>query len=211
MSLSTEIQRLHDAKDAIRSAIVRKGVQVSSLAKLDDYAGYVDQIRAGALAIPLNVDTMTLADDGTIATLVLKDTITTMPEYEFASNSSMTSVSMSSVTTVSRSAFYNCSSLVNLSIPNVVTIDYNAFSSCASLPSVELPSTITTIYGGAFNRCTSLTTVTCYATTPPAMNGYQHFDNCPLEAIYVPAESVSTYKKATRWSSYSSIIQAIPS
>lgn len=44
MSISSEIQRLENAKAAIASAIEAKGVTVPSYATLDDYATYVSQI-----------------------------------------------------------------------------------------------------------------------------------------------------------------------
>lgn len=44
MSLMTEIQRLHDAKDAIRAAIIEKGVYVPENASLDTYSTYIGRI-----------------------------------------------------------------------------------------------------------------------------------------------------------------------
>ena len=49
-------------------------------------------------------------------------------------------------------------------------------------------------------------TLICRATTPPVLSN-QAFYN--LVSIQVPAESVDTYKAASSWSNYSSIITAI--
>jgi hypothetical protein len=51
--------------------------------------------------------------------------------------------------------------------------------------------------------------VTVNAITPPTLgsNAFDSTNNCP---IYVPAESVNTYKSATNWSTYADRIQAMP-
>lgn len=73
---------------------------------------------------------------------------------------------------------------------------------------VYLPSTLTTIGGYAFSNANQMTTLTCYAATPPSL-GSGAFRYCSsLAHVYVPEESVETYKSA--WSGWASIISAIP-
>ena len=72
-----------------------------------------------------------------------------------------------------------------------------------------IPNGVTTIEDYAFYQCSSLTSITVNATTPPTLDGIDCFDstnNCP---IYVPEESADAYKTATNWSEYASRIQAI--
>ena len=96
-------------------------------------------------------------------------------------------------------------------IPSDVTvIGYGAFYGCTSLTSVTIPSGVTSIGGSAFYNCTGLTSVTVLATTPPNLNGANHFNNTNNCPIYVPAASVETYKAASVWSTYASRITAIP-
>lgn len=76
------------------------------------------------------------------------------------------------------------------------------------LTSITLPASLTSIGFRAFKYCTSLTNVTCLATTPPGLGTYA-FENCDaLTAIQVPAASVDDYKAA--WSAYADKIVAIP-
>lgn len=98
---------------------------------------------------------------------------------------------------------------VNLDTDVTVIGDY-AFSKCYSLTSVTIPSSVTSIGTGAFQSCSGLTNITINATTPPTLGSNSVFSSssCP---IYVPAESVDTYKAASGWSNYASRIQAIPS
>lgn len=91
----------------------------------------------------------------------------------------------------------------------VEVIENDAFGSLSDLTSVTMPSGITSIGNYAFEYCSGLTAITINATTPPTLGDFV-FRNCPnLQAIYVPASAVNTYKSASGWSSYSSIIQAI--
>ena len=116
------------------------------------------------------------------------------------------------VTYIGYGAFRYCDSLTSIDIPSSVTnIGERAFQNCTSLTIVNIPSGVTTIGDRAFDYCTGLTSVTVEATTPPALGTYSGVFNdtndCP---IYVPSESVETYKAASGWSIYASRIQAIP-
>ena len=92
---------------------------------------------------------------------------------------------------------------------DVTTIGYGAFDSCTSLTTVEIHSGVVSIGDYAFYDCTGLTSITCLATTPPTL-GTDAFTNTNNSPIYVPAASVDTYKAASGWSTYASRIQAIP-
>jgi hypothetical protein len=114
------------------------------------------------------------------------------------------------VTTIGNIAFSGCTTISSCTIGSSVTsIDFSAFNRCSSLTSIEIPSGVTSIGNQAFLYCYGLTSVTVNAVTPPTLgnNAFTNTNGCP---IYVPSESVNTYKEASGWSSYASRIQAIP-
>lgn len=115
------------------------------------------------------------------------------------------------VTRIGYSAFYG-SKVKNVTIGYGVTnIENSVFNVCTYLENVTIPSSVTNITSWSFNYCSSLKSVTVLATTPPTLNA-NVFNNTPNNfLIYVPAGSVNAYKSASRWSSYKSRIQAIPS
>lgn len=93
----------------------------------------------------------------------------------------------------------------------------DTFKYCSWLKTITLQNTVTLIDKNAFKACDNLESITIYATTPPSLNygptdqwsgAFYNTNNCP---IYVPSESVDTYKATTYWSSLASRIQAIPS
>lgn len=90
----------------------------------------------------------------------------------------------------------------------VTSISDGAFDNCSNLTSVTLPISIREIGRNAFRGCSSLATCTCYALDPPEVY-WDSFEGCPLQAIYVPHESVEAYKTADGWQNYASIIYPI--
>ena len=138
------------------------------------------------------------------------DGVTTIESYAFRGCKDLTKVVIKSgVTTIGNVAFGDCISLVEISIPNsVTTIGARAFENCAQLASVAIPSSVTTIGYQAFYKCSNLTSITVSAITPPDVGSscFANTNDCP---IYVPADSVETYKTAEHWGEYANRIQAI--
>ena len=140
-------------------------------------------------------------------------------EYLY-SNSELTSPSIGSMTKLStlelgssvrRVGGFQASLLTNVVIPEGVTDIINScFRNCSLLESVSLPSTTSLINGNIFEGNANLISLTILATTPPTGLSQYTFQNTPNAIIYVPSESVDTYKAASGWSQYASRIQAIP-
>lgn len=130
----------------------------------------------------------------------------------FASCRSLTSITIpDSVTTIESCAFEACTSLTEITIPKSVTsIGSCAFYKCVNLASVIIPEGVTNIGERAFRTCTNLTYIIVMSTTPPT-GGDSMFANTNNTIIYVPDESVSTYKNAEFWIDYADRIQAISS
>ena len=87
-----------------------------------------------------------------------------------------------------------------------------------ALTTLAIPATVTNIEASAFHGCTALTSVTCFATTPPSFGGlfpgdenYKEggsywyptwaFDGLNFDNIivHVPAEAVPLYQEARGW------------
>lgn len=80
----------------------------------------------------------------------------------------------------------------------------------SAMTSAEIGSCVTSIGNAAFENCSSLTSITINAPTPPTLGSdwvFFNTNNCP---IYVPSGSINAYKNASGWSNYSSRITGIP-
>ena len=107
------------------------------------------------------------------------------------------------------SSYYNFDVIKIVKLPSIKTIGEYAFrvqGGTKHINLVELGPNCAEIGDGNFSF-TSVGILYVKAITPPSLWGT--FTRDPAH-IYVPAGSVNAYKNASNWSTYSSIIEAIP-
>ena len=113
------------------------------------------------------------------------------------------------VSSIGTWSFMTCDNLREIIIPHYVTkVESGAIQNLPNLLSIHISSGITEIGSNAFNYDTSLSSITIEATTPPKLGGgaFDQTNDCP---IYVPAQSVNTYKTAAVWNNYADRIVPI--
>jgi hypothetical protein len=169
------------------------------------------------IAIPNSVSTIgnDAFEISGLTNIVIPNSITSMGNSVFYYCHSLESVTLSNnLTTIPQSIFSGCNKLTNITVPDGITsIGAYAFSGCSSLTNLTIPSTVTSIGDGAFQVFSDpQRTITLLSVTPPTITSLGPF-NCPTNnvTIYVPAESLDTYKSGSMWAAYASKIQAIPS
>ena len=195
---------------------------------IEEYA-FNDCTSLMEIAIPDQVTwigTRAFSGCSSLTEIVIPNNVTSIENSAFSGCSSLASVTMgSSVTSIGSSAFYGCKNLIEIVIPDSVTsIENSAFSGCSSLASATIGNSVTSIGGSAFEGCSSLANVTmgssvtsigtlafyrcrniqkiyCTPTIPPTLEN-SVFDIHADAIIYVPEESVDSYKSAVDWSNY---------
>ena len=143
-----------------------------------------------------------------LTSIIIPDSVTSIGGTAFSGCTSLTSINIpSGITTIKSYVFSSCISLTSITIPSGVTsIGESAFANCSGLTSITIPSSVGSIGNEAFSRCSGLTSIIDERTFPQNLGiGVFYGSEC---VIYVPAESVDSYKN--RWSDYSDRIQAIP-
>ena len=97
--------------------------------------------------------------------------ITAIGPYSFAACGGLKEISMpSTLVSIGESAFQSCASLTSVEIPEGVTTIAGSFPACIALEEIILPSTLKSIGRGCFLTCKSLETITCKATSAPALD-----------------------------------------
>ena len=146
---------------------------------------------------------------GNLKSIILPNSVASIGRVAFSECGSLESITIpNAVTSIGEMAFKFCKSLNSITIPDGVTkIDSETFLECSSLESVSLGSGVTRICYHAFAGCSSLKSVYCKATTPPTgdseMFSYYSNGDMPIGCkIYVPRNSVESYKSAEYWRQY---------
>lgn len=137
--------------------------------------------------------------------LYFGNSVTTIGDGAFGYCSGFTGelILPNSVITIGNFAFSECSGFTgDLIIPNSVnTIGNNAFSGCSGLTGyLNILNTNIEIGNSAFAWCSDLIEGRLFGTTPPSL-GSNVFSSTSFP-IYVPYESLITYKNAENWNNY---------
>ena len=189
MAIEDQLQALASDKSAIRNAIIAKGGTCPESHGFDNFAGDIDSI---VLPNPYTLFR-------TLCTDKMTEVIPEMFDPVFDNS-------------IRDYAFAYCNRLVSVDLTgtNLHTFGISCFRNNVELTTIILPQTTLTIGNYCFYGNTAMLNLTVLANTPPSL-GNSVFAGTSLDlVIYVPADSVDTYKSATGWSDKASQIQAIP-
>lgn len=181
MSLENKLTYLNGTKDAIKQAIIGKGVSVTEADTFRSYATKIGEIQGGGSGGDCPKYTLDLSDGFLVnffgwprVTYSIKDII--LPE-DFSNIRVMSSCfadlynitrinlpsSLPNVTTMSY-CFQQCNSLKTITLLDLPKLKdmYSCFQSCSSLTSITLPSSLpnVTTMDYCFQQCKSLTSIT---------------------------------------------------
>ncbi len=104
------------------------------------------------------------------------------------------------VVKIGKGAFWSCVSLEKIILPDSIQIiDQFAFQLCVKLTRITFPQGLVYIGGASFAGCSLLSFQIYTSKIPPKMPEWNPFPDLKSNKciIYVPAQSVSEYKKMT--------------
>lgn len=110
------------------------------------------------------------------------------------------------VTKIPKYLLYNCNKVISINIPKrIMSIGESSFRYCSGLTSITIPENVTSIEDKAFADCSSLTTIACHAVTPPTIYSSTFYGVSKSIPVYVPENSVNSYKSASYWKEFTNI------
>ena len=150
-----------------------------------------------------------------IKSLTIPDSVNSIGFQTFMRCESLENITFGAgLQTIGEVAFADCYSLKSVTLPDSVEVlDSWAFCGCFELETVSIGAGLIHCGEGAFIHCNKLSNVYCKAQTPPLAylsNGFEWtaFDyNAEGRKIYVPVESVESYRDADGWRNYASDIE----
>ena len=102
--------------------------------------------------------------------------------------------------------------ITSLTVPQGIT-EISGIQRCPQLQTVDLPSHLTKLGWACFAYCGALTTVTCRAANPPAIEAGEHvFEGTSIASatLKVPAGSKALYQAAEGWKDFGTITAITP-
>ena len=161
-----------------------------------------------------------------LTSVTIPNSVTSIGASAFSSCSGLTSINIpNSVTSIGDCALLGCSGLKDViivnnmfvhlpethsghySIPESISqIIGGAFYDCSGLTSVIIPNSVTSIGISAFEKCSKLENVYCYAEEVPSTHATA-FEESSINSstLYVPTSSLSSYKTTAPWSGFGKI------
>ena len=152
MSLENKLTYLNGTKEAIKQAIIDKGVSVTEADTFRSYASKIEEIQSGGSSGDCPKHTLDLTDGVSNSFNITKE----IKEIILPSN-------MDNVIAMS-GCFSHCTLLTSITLPELpnVTTMSDCFASCYSLTSITLPSSLPMVsdINSCFDQCSSLTSIT---------------------------------------------------
>jgi hypothetical protein len=186
-------------------------VMPSTVTKIDSWA-FLNCYSLTNVILPNKLKTLTSTTFNncrSLTSIVIPPSVTTFGSNMFVNCSTLKSVVLpTNLTDIPAYTFDNCSSLTNIEIPTTVTsIENYAFGSCSSLTNIIIPPSVNSLGNSVFNGCSKLKTCDfSQHTSVPSLGTNAFKDVLSTCKIKVPAALLTTWKAATNWSTYASMI-----
>ena len=225
---------------------INTSTNTATVKGLEDRSATSAEIRSYAAGCKVvSIESFAFNGCRSLTSINIPSSVTSIGGYAFCDCSSLTSINIpSSVASIEMCAFYGCSSLTTLTVdannPNycadgcmlfnkekttlicafgsqktynipssVTSIEVGAFEGCSSLTSIKIPSSVTSIEASAFFGCSSLTSINIPSSVTSI--GIQAFSYCSsLTSINIPSSVTSIGFQAFQGCSYLTSIN-IPS
>ena len=140
-----------------------------------------------------------------LKTIDLPDGIISIGEGAF-SEAAIESITLpAGLTSLNKNVFSKCSKLKTITLPNgLISTEMYALSGTA-IETIDIPQGVTSIGARCFHDCTKLKSITCHAINPPTVGTYAFTNVNKSIPVFVPNESLQSYKTKSGWKDFTDI------
>ncbi|MBR4119020.1 MAG: leucine-rich repeat protein [Bacteroidales bacterium] len=126
-----------------------------------------------------------------LAKVTIGEGCTSLTDYLFYKNATITILSLPNVRTIGNSTFQECAKLATLNLgSSIETVGNSAFYNCSNITKLTFPNSIKDIGNSAFGNCTSITEVTVGSGLKTI--GDNAFYNCRSFTAVILPDSLTT-------------------
>jgi hypothetical protein len=188
-------------------------VSIPAATYIGDYAFYgCSSLTTASFSAVTSIDYGAFEDCSSLTTVSFPKAIT-IGNYAFDYCSNLTTTSFPATTSIGNYAFHHCNSLTIVSFPEATYIGNSTFYGCSSITIANFP-VATSICSCAFRNCYNLKSLYLTGSSVCKLSASNAFTSTPIGgysasagtygSIYVPASLLTSYKKATNWTYFSS-------
>ena len=161
-----------------------------------NYKGFPDLIYADIHSATV-IGSSAFQEDWSLSEVNFCDNLESIGSYAFVDTNVTGELDFAFLTSIGEGAFENTKISKVKNLGSIASLP-NAFGGCSKLTFLRIPDTVTSLsYTIVYGTYDSDVTVICEAMTPPTY-GWQALGGATV--VYVPDNSVDTYKAASGWS-----------
>ncbi len=113
----------------------------------------------------------------------IPDSVTTINEYAFASNTAIQSITMNNVVTIGNAVFQDCTNLSSITLSNTLTTISSRALQNLAITSIIIPASVTSIGEYAISSCSNLTSI-IFEGDRPTIESTGVYENASDAIIY---------------------------
>jgi len=140
---------------------------------------------------------------GTLTNLTIGNSVSTMGNEAFKDCLGIKDLTWNAKNCSSKGSMPS-SNIEHVTIGDEVELIPGSFVGESKITELTIPNSVTTISNYAFYKCSNLSAINSYPTTPPTLSQYSFYGDYGVP-LYVPQRAKNAYSKATYWKNFTSI------
>lgn len=193
-TIQDNINRIKQAKEDIKEAIIAKGGTLAEDAKLSEFKEAIEGLPSGG---GINVFSDVMLDNTGKGMVGVKriqlDSAVKTLSASYAYGSNIEFINTEKIESAGQRCFYGCKQLVRLDLSSLSSVSYEMCQDCTILENVAFGTSLISIAGYGFKNCKKLGDITFQSSPRLDM---QCFANCQMRYVFFNCDTVPVMSAA---------------